>query len=169
MLAVLAGTAGAGAEAGAMDGDRAIVRRSLTLAPGAFVVPDDDTSFANAGAELAIKGPSTYGTFTTPLFFHAERVRISKVILYAYDNGPGAVCLGLYRTTPANGDTDPSDQMGSVCSTGSSNGIRMFEVSMWNFRRVGGSHGPYLYLSLPGLYTDGYGFYGAKVVYTYDE
>ena len=36
-------------------------------------------------------------------------------------------------------------------------------------RRVGGSQGPYLELYLPGLYTEGYGFYGAKIVYTYDQ
>jgi hypothetical protein len=168
LVAVLAGPFDGGAQAGAADEPRATVRGSVTLAPGAFIVADDDTSFDNVGDELAVKGPSANGTFIAPVFFEDDKVRISSIILYAYDNGPLSVCLGMYRTTPADGNGDISDEIGSVCSTGTTTGIRSFHVTSWNVRRVGGSQGPYLELFLPGLYSQGYGFYGAKIVYTYD-
>ena len=136
---------------------------SITLAPGAFYPTNDDLSYDNAGFELAVKNPSGSGSFMAPLFLEERDVKIRKIVLYAYDNGGGEVCLSLYRTTPADaGD----DMMAQACSTGASNGIRNFSGSA-TIRSLTGRYGVYLYLYLPGLYTSGYGFYGAKVFYSY--
>lgn len=167
--AAIAGAAATANDAGAVPETRATIRRTVTIPPGAFIVTDDDTSFDNAGDELAVKGPSTHGTFTAPLFVENAPVRIRNMTLYAYDNGAGSVCLSMYRITPANGDSDTEDRMGEVCSTGAANGIREFTVPSWEVRPIQGQHGPYLYLYLPGVYTAGYGFYGAKITYVYDQ
>lgn len=170
LVGVLAGASGAGEPAGTSGWPRVTVTRTMVLAPGAFIVTDDDTSYDNAGDELAVKGPSFYGNFTAPLFFEDSDVRISSMTLYAYDNNAADdVCLSLYRTTPTDGNTETEDLMGLVHSDGAASGIRAFNVPVWNFRKVLGGHGPYLWLYLPGVYTSGYGFYGVRIVYTYEH
>jgi hypothetical protein len=143
---------------------RATITRVVTIPPGSFHVTDDDTSWDNAGFELSVKGPSTQGWFTAPLFFEAEDVTIKQMTLYAYDNGAGTVCLTMYRVTPSTAD---EEQMGQACSSGATTGIRTFNAT-WDRRSIRGAFGPYLWLTLPGVYTSGYGFYGVKITYTYE-
>jgi hypothetical protein len=136
---------------------------SITLAPGAFYPTNDDLSYDNAGFELAVKHPSASGSFMAPILLPERDVKIRKIVLYAYDNGSADVCLSLYRVTPADaGD----DMMARACSSGTGAGIQPFSGTA-TIRPLLSRHGAYLYLYLPGLYSSGYGFYGAKVFYSY--
>ena len=115
---------------------------------------------------MVVVGPSVTGEFVAPLFFEAGRVQIKKMVLYAYDSGPGSVCVSIYRTTPATGG---DQEMGQVCSTGGTNGVRTFPKTSFSIRTVKGAVGPYVYLYLPGTYSSGYSFYALRIIYTYPQ
>jgi len=140
------------------------VTRTVTIPGGAFVPTNDDTGYQNDGEQMVVVGPSSNGEFMAPLFFEAQEVRIKKMFLYAYDNGSGSVCASIYRTTPATGG---DQEMGQVCSTGDTNGVRSFVQKTFSIRWVKGGFGPYVYLYLPGTYSNGYSFYALRIVYTY--
>lgn len=138
--------------------------RTITIPGGAFVPTNDDLGYQNDGDQMVVVGPSVNGEFIAPLFFDAQEVKIKKMILYAYDNGSGSVCASIYRTLPGTG-TD--QQMGQVCSTGDTSGVRSFVQRTFSIRNIKGGHGPYVYLYLPGTYSSGYSFYALRIVYSY--
>lgn len=162
LMAVVIGPSGD--SVGAAEG--VTITRTITIPGGAFVPTNDDLGYQNDGDQMVVVGPSVNGEFIAPLFFEAQEVRIKKMVLFAYDNGPGSVCASIYRTTPANG----SDQeMGQVCSTGDTNGVRTFPTSSFSIRWMKGGYGPYVYLYLPGTYSNGYSFYALRIIYTYTQ
>ena len=165
LLAVFVGPPGAGDEAKAVVEPRATTR-TITIPGGAFIPTNDDLGWQNDGYQVVVVGPSTSGSFTAPLFFEAPEVTIKRMTLFAYDNGGGAVCVGLYRTKPGIGD---DQEMGEVCSTGDTNGVRSFtaRAADLSYLRLTGLHGPYLGLYVPGTYSNGYSFYGVRITYSY--
>ena len=131
MVAVLVGPAGGVVTA---VESRTTVR-TITIPGAAFVPTNDDLGFQIDGYQVVVVGPSTNGEFTAQLTFEAPVVRIKKLVLYAYDNGGDAVCVDLYRSTPGDGYRD---EMGQVCSTGDTNGVRSFAQRTFTSQRVTG-------------------------------
>jgi len=168
MLGLLATAVVMPGEASAAGEPRANVVRYATISPAAFHIISPGAEYTNSGDELSLLTTAPNDAFVAPLFFEDSRVRITNLVLYAYDNGPGTICLGMHRTTPADLDFDSQDPIGSVCSDGAAAGVRAFEVASVSNPFVYGSHGPYLYVGLPGTYAEGYIFYGARVTYLYE-
>jgi len=158
LVAVLVGPAGGAV----MAVESRTTVRTITIPGGAFIPTNDDAGYQNDGYQVVVVGPAVDGEFTAQLFFEAPVVRIKKMVLYAYDNGGDAVCVGMYRTTPGVGW---EEEMGTVCSTGDTNGVRSFTQRTFNTQRVTGHYGPYLYLWLPGTYSNGYSFYAVRITY----
>jgi len=141
--------------------------RTVTIPAAAFTPQDDDLAgvgYENLGYQMTVVGPAASGYFIAPLFFEAPEVKIKKMVLFAYDNGGGSVCVELSRSTPASGNRQ---DMGEVCSTGAATGVRSFTEKTISPRNVAGWHGPYLELYIPGVYSNGYQFYAVRITYTY--
>lgn len=162
LLAILVGSSSDSAEATG----RAVITRTVTIPGGAFVPTDDDTGYQNDGDQMVVVGPSTSGEFIAPLSFEAQEVKIKKMVLYAYDNGAGSACASIYRTTPATGG---DQEMGQVCSTGGTNGVRAFSQTSFDIRWMKALYGPYVHLHLPGTYGNGYSFHALRITYTYSQ
>lgn len=163
LLAVmLVGPLGARQEAGALVEPR-VTNRTITIPAGAFSPNSDSQDFVNDGSQLWTT--SGHGYFTAPLFFEAPVVTVKKITLYAYDNNSSSeVCVALFRTTPTTGS---QQTIGGVCSSGASTtNPQVFTQTSLTHRRVTGAYGPYLWVSLPGSYSDGYRFYGVKITYS---
>ena len=79
------------------DAEAAGTRR-MTVPAGAFAPTTDNWDYDNAGYYLETNSGSAF--YTAPLFFPKDKVRINRVIMRAYDNGPGEVCLELVRAQP---------------------------------------------------------------------
>jgi hypothetical protein len=135
---------------------------TITIPAGAFIPTRDDWDFSNAGDALWLDSGTT-AAFTAPLFFPVPEVTIRKITLYAYDNGGGDICVGIYRTTPATGG---EQAMSTACSVGASDSVRAFTATTFAHRRITGAYGPYLYLPLTPAYAQ-YRVYGVKITYTY--
>jgi hypothetical protein len=158
-----AGPLGAGEAAQAVVEPRATVTRTITLPAAAFDPTSDNWDFDNLGYRLY---SNLWGAnFATPLFFEAPVVTIRRITLYALDNGGEDMCVYLRRSTPAVGG---EDDMGQVCSSGASIGVRAFAQTTFTHRRITGAYGPYLWLYLPDTEAAGYEFYAVKIVYGYD-
>jgi hypothetical protein len=141
--------------------------RTVTIPAAAFTPQDDDLAkegYENLGYQMTVMPPATNGYFIAPLSFDVSEVTIRKMVLFAYDNGGGSVCVYLSRSTPANGYRQ---DMGDVCSTGAATGVRSFEEKAFTIRRITNWHGPYLELYIPGVYSSGYQFYGVRITYSY--
>jgi hypothetical protein len=138
--------------------------RTVTIPAAAFTPVDDDVGYENLGYQMTVVGPSVAESFIAPLYFEAPVVRIKKIVLFAYDNGGGNVCVYLSRSTPNDGYRQ---DLGEVCSTGASTGVRTFAQQTFSSRRITSYHGPYLELYIPGVYSSGYQFYAVRIVYSY--
>jgi len=159
LVAALVGPVGAEEKAG----EPRAISRTMTVPGAAFVPSNDDLGYQIDGYQVVVVGPSSNGTFYAPLTFDAPEVKIRKLVLYAYDNGGGAVCVELSRSTPTDGNRQ---DMGNVCSTGDTTGVRRFIQTSLDIRWVKEKHGPYLELYIPGTYSSGYSFYGLQIFYT---
>lgn len=142
-----------------------IVSRTITIPAAAF----DPTSHAMAYEN---HGPSLFmvvgdGTFRATFGFEAREIVVREMVLYATDDGPGAICVYLNRSKPADG---AGETMGEICTTGHEPGVRTFTLNSANFdyRRLTGAYGPYLRLTMPGTMTDGYLVYDLKITSTYE-
>jgi len=164
LLAVAtAGPLGAGQVVQAAVEPRTTVTRTITLPAAAFDPTSDNWDFDNLGYNLYSN--LWGGNFATALFFEAPVVTIRRITLYALDNGGEDMCVYLRRSTPAAGG---EDDMGQICSSGASIGVRAFTQTTFTHRRITGAYGPYLWLYLPDTAAAGYEFYAVKIVYGYE-
>lgn len=148
-------------EAGAAVEPRATIR-TVTIPASAFTPMSDIIPYSRGAGYLETRSGS--GTFLAPVFFEAPVVTIRKVVLHVIDAGPGSIIMDLYRTQPAEQKTV---LLGEVVSAGSSVAMQVVTLSNLTERRISGAFGATLSISLPGPYTDGYRFLGAKVTYSY--
>jgi len=130
----------------------------MTIPAAAFIPTTDDWDYSNNGYYLSAVGSSA--NFSAPLSFPVDlgHVRITKLIFWAYDNGPADVCLTLYRAQLRTG----SDvQMGQKCSgAASATDPRRFATSKISPRTATASKVPYLWLTIP---AGDYYFYGVTI------
>ena len=160
LLAVLVGPSGAAGETATQP---RTVTKVITIPAAAFSATQDGVDFVNWGR--ALYTASGIGAFTSPVLLESRDVTVNDVTLYTYDNNTGEVCLRLYRTNPLS---LANQEMGSVCSSGASTtDPRVFTMTPFAYRKITGSHGPYLYLYLPGSAAEGYVFYAVRIKYTY--
>jgi len=159
---VLSGLLGAGQKAEAVVEPRVTVTRTITIPAEAFKPTSDDLDFTDLFGQLTLNSGS--GSFVAPLFFEAPEVTIRKITLFPWDNGGSDISLLLYRGIPAG----PDYLLGGVQSSGGQclaanlhrEGLHLPE----DHRRPR----PLPVALLPGTSSDSYGFYGARITYTYD-
>jgi hypothetical protein len=134
LLAVAtAGPLGAGQVVQAAVEPGTTVTRTITVPAAAFDPTSHNWDFDNLGYNLYSN--LWGGSFATALFFEAQVVTIRRITLYALDNGGEDMCLYLRRSTPAAGG---GDDMGQVCSSEASIGVRAFSQTTFTHRRIEG-------------------------------
>lgn len=148
-------------EAGAAVEPRATIR-TVTIPASAFTPMSDIIPYSRGAGYVETR--SGAGTFLAPVFFEAPVVTIRKVVFYAIDAGSGSIRMELIRTQPAEQKTL---SLGSVLTVGSSFSMQVITLSSLSERRISGAYGATLSIYLPGPFTDGYRFLGAKVTYSY--
>ena len=136
--------------------------RTVTIPASAFNPMSDILTYSRGAGYLETRSGS--GTFLAPVFFEAPVVTIRKVVFYGIDAGPGSIRMELIRTQPAEQKTL---SLGTVLTAGSSYSMQVTTLSELLQRRVSGAYGATLSVYLPGPFTDGYRFLGAKVTYSY--
>jgi hypothetical protein len=136
------------------------VTERVMIPAAAFVPVSDNYDYSNAGYSLSMASGS--GTFAAPLTLPAQKVRMNRITLYAYDDGvPSDVCATLYRAEPAEATETYQAQ---VCTSDS--GALPQKVSTGtSFPRFvnTGMQTPYLWVGISGSGA----FYGVAVTYTY--
>jgi hypothetical protein len=137
----------------------ASVTERVMIPAAAFIPTTDGWDYNNNGYYLDMSSGS--GNFAAPLTFPAQQVRMTRITLYAWDNGTGQACATLYRAEPT--EADESNQ-GQVCTTDSSADPQKVSTGT-QFPRFAntGMQMPYLWVSLSGDAT----LYGVAVTYTY--
>jgi hypothetical protein len=141
---------------------RTTVTRTITIAPAAFMPYGGTMTYLNNGYKLHTFTGT--GLYYAPLFFEASEVTIRRMTLYAVDNGTAGINVSLHRTAPLTGS---DEGMGAVGSTDASSDVRAFTLTSFSPRRVTGSGGPYLQLSLP-YPPPTYDFFGVRIIYEYE-
>ena len=136
--------------------------RTVTIPASAFTPMSDIISYSRGAGYVETRSLS--GTFLAPVFFEAPAVTIRKVVFYAIDAGSGSITLDLLRTQLAEHKTV---LLGRAVTTGSSLVMQVVTLSNLAERRISGAYGATLSIYLPGPFTDGYRFLGAKVTYSY--
>jgi hypothetical protein len=143
------------------DAEAAGTRR-MTVPAAAFGPMSSTVVFDNDGDSLSTLG-SAYAEYGAPLFFPSDRVRIDRVILRVYDNGPDGVCVTLYRAQPGAGATSAS--LAHKCSTGAqATDPRTFADTTISPNWTAGWYGPYLWIMMPP--GSNYRFYGVTIEWT---
>jgi hypothetical protein len=135
------------------------VTERVMIPASAFIPTSDDLDYTSNGFNLFMSSGS--GTFTAPLSFPAQKVRMKRIALYASDNGPGNVCATLYRAEPSDGN---ETIQANVCSTDSASDPQSPSTGT-SFPRFAntGMQSPYLWVGISG---DAF-LYGVAVTYTY--
>jgi len=139
------------------------VTGKLMIPAASFIPNSDGVDYDNSGYYLSLGSGS--GSFTAPLVFPVQTVRIKKITLYAYDNGMGNVYAGLYRASPPGGD---EINLGSVITVDSSADPQTASTTVVNPRQVNTAvAAPYLWVTLtaPGSLR----LYGMAVLYSYQS
>jgi hypothetical protein len=130
------------------------------MIPAAALIPaSDDYDYTNNG--YYVYSLSGNAVFSAPLTFPAQQVRMTRITLYAWDNGTGQACVTLYRAEPTEGD---ESFQGSRCTTDSTADPQKVTTGT-QFPRFAntGMQMPYLWVSLTGSAK----IYGVSVTYTY--
>jgi len=138
------------------------VTGKLMIPAASFIPNSDNLDYGNSGYYLSFNSGS--GTFTAPLVFPVQTVRIKKITLYAYDNGAGHVYAGLYRASPPGGD---EINLGSVITVDSGTDPQTRSTTAISPRQVNTAvAAPYLWVTLtaPGSLR----LYGVAVLYSYE-
>jgi len=131
---------------------------SIMIPAAAFTPSSNDWEYDNSGLDLIT---STGGNFLAPLSFPVPVVNIRRIILYALDNTGAAVCLTLYRSSPA---TDHEVLASWTCTTDSTDDPQVVSTTAINPKAVNTAvQAPYLWVNL----GPGHALYGVKVIYSY--
>mgnify|MGYP001072459017 CR=1 FL=1 len=136
--------------------------RTVSIPASAFAPMSDIIPYSQGPGYLETRSGS--GTFMAAVYFEAPVVTIRKVVFYAMDAGSGNLIMGLYRTQVSAQETL---NLGEVYTSGSAFTMQTITLSDLAERRISGAYGATLNIYLPGPYTDGYRFYGAKITYSY--
>ena len=140
------------------DAEAAGTRR-FTVPAGAFSPTADEADYSNQGHYLTAGGSGA--NFTVGLSFPADKVRIDRVLLRAYDNGGSQVCAWLWR---AQSGTGTEVKMADVCSKGASPTTpRTFADNTIASALSGPWQGLYVWVYLP---AGDYKFYGVTIEWT---
>jgi hypothetical protein len=159
LLAATVLPAGSESQAGAVPEPRATTGKIMVPA-SAFIPTSDNWDYDNTGWSLGMV--SGNGGFTAPLSFPMPEVTIKKVILIAYDNSGGSVCMHLIRTRPfIVGEKAMTPEMCTTNSTDTPQKVITTAISPSKVNTVNQGTHLLVYLS-PGT-----SLYGAQVVYRY--
>jgi hypothetical protein len=135
------------------------VTERVMIPASAFIPTTDDADYSSAGYHLNLD--SGLADFTAPLALPAQKVRMKRIALYAYDNGAGQVCATLYRSEPVDGH---ETYQGQACTVNGSADPQKAETGTTFPRFVNaGMQAPYLWVSISGNAV----LYGVAVTYTY--
>jgi hypothetical protein len=121
----------------------------ITVPAAAFNPVQEGANWYNYGYYLLNESPSSWDFLAGPIVFpHSGTVQITEIVLVAVDNDGAAsaeVCAWVVRSSFSGG----SDQMGSVCSTGSAPDLRHFKTTSISPARVNPKwHGCYVKVRL---------------------
>jgi hypothetical protein len=120
----------------------------ITVPGAAFNPSQDGADWYNYGQWIRNESTSDHRFYAGPIVFpHAGAVKITGIVLVAYDENPDAeACASLVRNSFKTG---AETYMGSVCSTGSATGVRQFAATSISPDKVNPKqHGCYVSLML---------------------
>jgi hypothetical protein len=135
------------------------ITERVMIPASAFIPASDNYDYDNSGHTLQMNTGSGY--FTAPLTLPAQKVRMKRIALYAYDNGAGNVCAHLYRAEPTV--ANETHQAG-VCTSDNTDSPQKVDAGTSFPRFVNtGMQGPYLWVSVSDLAL----LHGVTVTYSY--
>jgi hypothetical protein len=136
------------------------VTERVMIPAAAFIPTADDYDFDNSGRSLLVN--TDKGFFAAPLAFPAQKVRMKRIALYAYDDDPhGYVCVNLYRSEPSDAIVT---HQGGICTADKSDYPQKADTGTRFPRFVNtGMQAPFLWVVVEGDAT----LFGVAVTYTY--
>lgn len=141
LVAVAGGLVGA---AQVRQADAAGEPHRITVPAGAFAPTSSQYEYRNYGYWLQALGGGV--EFVAPVFFpvDVDHVRITNLIMRAYDNGPGQVCVSLRRAQHAG-----LAYMAQTCSSGAATqDPRVFATTSISPSGASGGQALYLWLDI---------------------
>jgi hypothetical protein len=161
LIALMVGVAGAGVKSRTSGALGPV--GYITVPAAAFSPREETIKWYNAGHYIVNESGFGAVFYTGPIVFpYAGEVKITGISLWAEDNDSGEeACVWVIRHVLSTG---AKEDMGSVCSTGSTSGVRKFSDTSISPNKVNPrSYGCYLSLAI-GESTD-IGVFAVRISY----